>query len=260
MHAEEKNGLKLLRFDNFRGLAGASCAVSTRAGGVSSGAFAGLNLGDRTADKTGNVEKNLALLCGAFGAEPALLERMRQRHTANVAVVDGRGGSAPDNTDALVTGAPGVPLLAVSADCALTVFYDPKRKVLAVAHSGWRGALLDIYSSVLSTMRLCYGCEAGDIVAGVSPMISAANYPVRGDFLEKLKDFYPDGADKRFLTVKDGLHFFNLRELLRTRLDALGVKNHEFMHLCTYSEKEMFYSWRRDGEHTGRFGLIAMLD
>ncbi len=259
MYAEEKNGLKLLRFDNFKGLSGVSCAVSTRAGGVSRGAFSGLNLGAGTGDKIENIEENLALLCGAFGAEPARLARMRQRHTANVAVVESGGGAPPDNTDALITAVPGLPLLALSADCALTVFYDAKRGVLAVAHSGWRGALLDIYAAVLNVMRLRCGSRPEDIKAGISPMISAAHYPVRGDFLEKLKDFYSGGADKRFLTVKDGLHFFNLRELLRARLGELGVTDHEFMHLCTYAEKEMFYSWRRDGGATGRFGLIAML-
>lgn len=259
MQTEEKNGLKLLRFDIFKGQPGLECAVSTRRGGVSTGPYAGLNLGSGTGDKIESVEENLALFCNALGAEPARLERMRQRHTANVAVVEAGGGVPPENTDALVTASPGVPLLALSADCALSAFYDPSRKVLAVVHSGWRGALLDIYGATLAVMRLRYGCLPGDIVAGVSPMISAAHYPVKEDFLEKLKSFYPDGADKRFLTLKEGRHFFNLRELLRLRLEALGVRRHEFMHLCTYSEKEQFYSWRRDGEKTGRFGLLAML-
>ena len=259
MYTEEKNGLKLLRFDSFRKLGGIACAVSTRAGGVSQGPYAGLNLGSGSGDKIESVEENLGLFCAALGAEPARLERMRQRHTANVAVVEIGGGTPPDNTDALVTASPGVPLLGLSADCALTVFYDQKRGVLAVAHSGWRGALLDVYGATLNAMRLRFGCEPGDIIAGVSPMISAANYPVKEDFLEKLKAFYPGGADKRFLTLKEGRHFFNLRELLRLRLEALGVREHEFMHLCTFSEKELFYSWRRDGEKTGRFGLLAML-
>lgn len=258
MYTEEKNGLKLLRFDGFRKLPGLNCAVSTRQGGVSEGAYAGLNLGTGTGDRIEKVEENLAAFCEAMQAEPARLARMRQRHTANVAVVEG-GGAPPDNTDALVTAAAGVPLLALSADCALTVFYDQSRGVLAVAHSGWRGALLDVYGAALAVMRLRFGCEPGDIVAGVSPMISAAHYPVKEDFLEKLKAFHPGGADKRFLTMKEGRHFFNLRELLRARLETLGVKSHEFMHLCTYTEKEMFYSWRRDGEKTGRFGLMAML-
>jgi len=259
MYTEEKNGLKLLRFDNLRKLDGITCAVTTRQGGVSTGAYAGLNLGSGSGDRIENVDENLALLCAALGAEPARLARMRQRHTANVAVIEEGGGAPPENTDALVTAAPGVPLLGLSADCALTVFYDPCRKVLAVAHSGWRGALLDIYGGVLNVMRLRFGCEPADITAGVSPMISAAHYPVKEDFLEKLKAFHPGGADKRFLTLKEGRHFFNLRELLRLRLETLGVGNYESMHLCTYAEKEQFYSWRRDGEKTGRFGLIAAL-
>ncbi|MDD5208001.1 MAG: polyphenol oxidase family protein [Elusimicrobiales bacterium] len=259
MNTEEKNGLKLLRFDSFKELPGLECAVSTRQSGVSTGPYAGLNLGSGTGDKIENVEENLGLFCAALGAEPARLERMRQRHTANVAVMTAGGGVPPENTDALLTAVPGIPLLALSADCALTAFYDPARKVLAVIHSGWRGAFLDIYGATLAVMKMQFGSEPGDILAGVSPMISAANYPVREDFMEKLKAFYPGGADKRFLTLKEGRHFFNLRELLRLRLEALGVRKHEFMHLCTYSEKEMFYSWRRDGEKTGRFGLMAML-
>ena len=259
MHTEDKGGLKLIRFDCFTGLPGLSCAVSTRQGGVSEGSFKGLNLCSANGDSAENVEANLALFCEALGAEPARLERMRQRHTANVAVVEGGGGVPPDNTDALITAVPGVPLLALSADCALTAFYDNERRVLAVVHSGWRGAFLNIYSAVLSVMRLRFGTVPGDVIAGISPMISAAHYPVRGDFLEKLKAFYPDGAERRFLGLKDGLHFFNLRELLREQLGSLGVKNHEFMHICTFAEKDMFYSWRRDGEKTGRFGLMAMI-
>ena len=259
MQTEEKNGLKLLRFDLFKGREDISCAVATRAGGVSSGPYFGLNLGLGTGDKLELVEENLSLFCGVMGAESARLARMQQRHTANVAVLEGGGGAATENTDALVTAVPGLPLLALSADCALTCFYDPRRKVIAVAHSGWRGAFLGIYAATLNVMRMRFGTEPADVIAGVSPMISAANYPVREDFLEKLKAFYPGGADKRFLTMKDGLHFFNLREVLRSQLETLGVGSHEFMHFCTYSEKEMFYSWRRDGGKTGRFGLMAMI-
>ena len=218
MHAEERKGLKLLRFDVFKGEPGLECAVSTRQGGVSSGHYSGLNLGAGSGDRLEDVEQNLALFCEALGAEPARLERMRQNHTANVAFVEGGGVTPPENTDAVITAAPGVPLLAVSADCALTALYDRAHKAVAVAHSGWRGALLDIYGTVLAAMKLRYGTDPADVIAGVSPMISAANYPVKEDFLEKLNLFYPDGAAKRFLTLKEGRHFFSLRELLRVRL------------------------------------------
>ena len=94
---------------------------------------------------------------------------------------------------------------------------------------------------------------------GVSPMISPANYPVKGDFLEKLSSFYPGPEHRKWLMVKDGVHFFSLRELLRFQLEQLGVKKHEFMHLCTYEQKDLFFSYRRDGAATGHFGLVAAL-
>ncbi len=259
MYTEEKNGLELLRFDCLKGEEGVTCAVSTRRGGASSGPYAGLNLGAGSGDKLEDVERNLELFCEAFGAEPARLARMRQRHTANVAVVEAGGGAPPENTDALVTAEPGVPLLALSADCALTAFYDPRRKAVAAVHTGWRGALLDAHSAALNVMRLRFGTDPADVTAVVSPMISAAHYPVKDDFLEKFRAMLPPGSDRRFLTLKEGIHFFNLRELVRARLEALGLARYEFMHLCTYSEKERFYSWRRDGEKTGRFGLAVML-
>lgn len=259
MFTEEKDGLKLLRFDTFKEEPGLQCAVSTRQGGYSSGPFGGLNLGAGPRDDKRTLAKNLALFCGAFGTDPAKVATMRQRHTANVAVVEEGGGEPAENADAIVTAMPGVALITRSADCALTAFYDKEHRALAVMHSGWRGALMNIYSSVLNVMRLRFGTEPGDLVAAVSPMISSAHYPVREDFLEKLKAFYPEGGHLRFITVRDGLHFFSMRELLRFQLDVLGIKKHEFMHLCTYEHKELFYSWRRDGAATGHFALMAML-
>ncbi|HAH32256.1 MAG TPA: hypothetical protein DCL44_08085 [Elusimicrobia bacterium] len=271
MYIEENNGLKLLRFDSFtdkqpggaasdgKGLPGVSCAVSTRTGGVSPEPFGGLNLGAWNGDSLENVGKNLDLFCSALGAAPDKLAAMRQNHTANVFVVEEGSVLPAENTDALVTAAAGVPLLALSADCALTVFYDSRRRALAVIHSGWKGGLLNIYSSVLNIMRLRFGTVPENIVAGVSPMISADHCPVREDFLEKLQAFYPGLEGRKFLTLREGRHHFSLRELLKYQLTALGVKKYEFMHLCTYAEKELFYSRRRDGESTGRFGLMAML-
>jgi hypothetical protein len=235
------------------------CCVSTRAGGVSSGRFAGLNLDAGSGDSREAVAKNLSLFCAAFGADSGKISSMRQRHTANISVVETGGGPPAENIDALVTAAAGVPLLALSADCALTVFYDSRRRALAVAHSGWRGGLLNIYSSVLNVMRLRFGTVPENVMAGVSPMISSGHYPVGEDFLEKLQAFYPGKEGLKFITLREGRHHFSLRGLLKHQLAALGVKNYEFMHLCTFSEKDLFYSRRRDGEATGRFGLMAVI-
>ncbi|MBU2574639.1 MAG: polyphenol oxidase family protein [Elusimicrobia bacterium] len=303
MIIEEKNGLKLLKFENLAGCAGLKVAVSTRAGGVSPvrdtggfapktdgikpsaetpdlhlqqepGAFsngvspapcAGLNLGFGADDTPENALSNLKLLCAAVDAPFERTVRMRQAHTANVKVIGpdfnfaAPAASAGENLDALITDLKNVPLLALSADCALTVFYDPARSVLAVSHSGWRGALLNIYAQVIAALKLRYGTKPGEIIVGVSPMISAENYPVKEDFIGKLRAFYPEEVSRKCLRLKNGRHHFNLKELLKYQLAALGVKNYEFIHMCTYADKDLFYSRRRDGENAGRFGLIAWL-
>ncbi|MFA6435233.1 MAG: polyphenol oxidase family protein [Elusimicrobiales bacterium] len=265
MLTEEINGLKLLRFENLAREAGLKHAVSTRHGGVSPEPYASLNLGFGTRDLAENSLENLTLFCEALGVSVEKTVRMRQAHTANVCVIGPEfefSDSPPSLAtccDALVTNLKETPLLALSADCGLTVFYDPVRSALAVGHSGWRGALLNLYSQIVSVMKLRFGTDPGDLIAGVSPMISAENYPVKDDLIEKFKLFYPEEVVRKGLILKDGRHHFSLKDLLKYQLHALGVKNYEFAHLCTCANKELFYSWRRDGEHTGRFGLLAEL-
>lgn len=264
MITEEKNGLKLLKFENLADCGGLRAVVSTRPGGVSPAPFTALNLGFGTNDTMENTLANLKRLCEAAGAPFERTVRMRQVHLANVKEVDkdfdfGPAPSAVPNTDALITNRKGVPLLALSADCALAVLYDPEHAALGVCHSGWRGAMLNILSQTAAAMRLRYGTRRERLRVGVSPMISEENYPVKEDFIEKLRAFYPEDVSRRCLRLKDGRHHFNLKELLKHQLHSMGVENYEFAHICTYANKELFYSWRRDGENAGHFGLLAYL-
>jgi len=265
MITHEINGLKLLKFEGLAGIAGLEHAVSTRPGGVSPVPYSSLNLGPGSGDLPENAAVNLRRFCAAARVPFGRMVRMHQRHTSNVRVIgpDFRfPADAPavlSEADALMTNIKEVPLLALSADCALTVFYDPVRSVLAVSHSGWRGAALNIYAQVIAVMKLRFGSNPGDLIVGVAPMISADHYPVKEDLLAKIRMFYPEDVLKKCFLLREGRHHFSLKELLKHQLVSLGVVKYEFAHLCTYSEKDLFYSWRRDGEHTGRFGLLAML-
>jgi hypothetical protein len=220
-----------------------------------------LNLGSGAKDLPGNSAENLRRLCAGLGVPVDKTARMAQAHTANVRVVgtDFDFSRAVEHTDALVTDLKGTPLLALSADCALTIFYDRAHFALAVCHSGWRGGMLNIYSQTAAVMKMRFGTIPGDLTAGVSPMISAENYPVKDELLEKLRIFCPEDVVRKCLILKDGRSHFSLKELLKHQLAELGVKNYEFANMCTYANKDLFYSWRRDGERTGRFGLLAML-
>lgn len=262
MKLTEKNGLRLLRFEKIPSAWPLIHAVSTRKGGVSPAPFDSLNIGPGTGDSADNVRRNRELVCRTLGTKPQKLAAMRQVHSDRVFIVraSGPGLSYKPEADALITAERGITLLAQSADCALTLFFDPVNVVLAVSHSGWRGAMLNIYSNVIKTMRKEYVSKPGNIFAGISPAISMENYEVGRDLISELGRRYPEKTSKSFYSTNDGKYRFSLKSLLEYQLAELGIKNIETAGMCTFADKDLFYSYRRDGKQTGRFGLFACIN
>lgn len=251
MYTQTINGIYILKFDVLRDKSKISCAVSTRKhpdGGE-------LDLGMTSCGSVEEHKKNVSLFASTLNIKDVAF--MRQKHTANVARVI-KDHTMFENTDCMITNVPDIGLLALSADCGLTCLYDEKNNAVAVMHSGWRGAFLNIYSAALNAMRMNFGTKAEDIIACAAPMISAKYYEVKEDFIEKIKLFYPFDYEK-FITVSDKRYFFDLRALLKFQLFALKINKTEFSSLCTYEEKTLFPSWRRDGVKAKHFGMLATL-
>ncbi len=256
---EERDGIRLLRFEAYRNETGISCGVTTRYRIASDGRKTSYDVALSAYHNREEREYILAPLKSALGVREAAY--MRQYHTANIAVVQD-GVEINNNTDGMITNVPGLGLFAVAADCGMTCFYDRRNHAIGVMHSGWRGALQNIYSTALNAMRLNYGTRPEDIVSCSAPMICAAHYQVQKDFVEKLKLFYPDNYQK-FLLEKGGNTFFDLRCLLRFQLEQLGICNYHFATQCTYENPDLFPSYRRDGipgqSVQGHFGMMAAI-
>ncbi len=90
-------------------------AFSSRLGGVSEGRYASLNLGLLTDDEPERVEENRRLLCAEVGADPERLALNRQVHGTQVRRAG--AGDRGEHADGLWTDEPGLPMLAMSADC-----------------------------------------------------------------------------------------------------------------------------------------------
>ncbi|MFH1620305.1 MAG: peptidoglycan editing factor PgeF [bacterium] len=267
MESSEINGLNLLRFKKIAPDWPLIHALSSRTGGVSPSPFASLNMGFNTGDRPENVICNRKLLCAAAGLPQSRFAAMRQDHTANIKVIKSKNDlsgfddpqKALSGVDAMVTNLRGTTLMAMSADCAVTLFYDPVNNALATVHSGWRGAFLNIHSCVVKTMAQKYGTRPEDLFAGIGPCISVENYEVGSELIEKLQKLYPADTAKRFYRIKHGKYFLSLESLLEYQMESLGVKNIEKAGMCTFASSELFYSYRRDGPRTGRFGLFTCL-
>ncbi|MBA2282429.1 MAG: laccase domain-containing protein, partial [Acidimicrobiia bacterium] len=135
--------------------------MTNRHGGVSEGPYESLNLGDHVGDDPEAVRANRERVAVGIGVDR--LTMADQRHGARVAVVDrsnagaGHAGAAEaaaefGATDALVTAEPGVALAVLVADCAPVVLWDEFRRVLAVAHCGRPGAVLDVVGATVEAM------------------------------------------------------------------------------------------------------------
>ena len=155
---------------------GADAVVTTRDGGVSDGPYATLNLSLSVGDDPGRVLENRRRLARALGADPGDFVFARQVHGSGVRIVGeaDRGSGAlclddaiPD-TDALVTGSPGVLLAILTADCVPIVLHDPVAGVLACVHAGWRGTVARVCAATLAAMRTL-GARPAQVIAGVGP-------------------------------------------------------------------------------------------
>lgn len=214
----------------------------TRAGGASSGVFAGLNCGHGSSDQTEIVKINRARAAKAMGVAPDHLLGVHQVHSATVVTVEGPMADRP-KADAMVTKTPGLALSVLTADCQPVLFADPAAGVIGAAHAGWRGALDGVLSATVEAMAHL-GATPGNITAVIGPCISQRAYEVGPEFFE---DFTAhDPAYGRFFANGTGDRMlFDLPGFGLNQLRATGVGTAEWTRHCTYSEPARFYSYRR---------------
>lgn len=242
-------------------------AFSTRHGGVSTGDCATMNLSFNRNDIRENVEKNYEILCSAVGIEVSHLVLSQQTHTNNVISVNkshlGTGfNKAPfQDVDGLITNKSGVALVTQYADCTPLLFCDPRKRVIATSHAGWRGTVKLIGEVTVKKMVNDFGCNPDDIIAGIGPSIKQCCYEVDGPVFDEFKkiDFLSLSS---ILTPKDnGRYMLNLTEANRQILihSGLNPENIDASDICTCCNAEDLHSHRATGGKRGNLAAIIEL-
>lgn len=215
----------------------------TRAGGVSEGLYQGLNTGTGSADNQMLVRENRRRVAEWMGVAPDHLLTAHQIHSPDAIVVREPFPGERPKADAVVTDRPGVAVGASSADCGPVLFADPNARVVGAAHAGWKGALTGVLENTIAAMERL-GARRGDIVAVLGPSISAANYEVGPEFVERFLAADPANAGYFENSSKPGHALFDLNRYTVGRLAAAGVTA-DALYRCTYGEEDLFYSYRR---------------
>ena len=216
----------------------------TRQGGVSEGIYGSLNCGLGSNDDRSQVTVNRNRVANHLGARAGSVMTVYQIHSATALVIDKPFEGAVPKADALVTRAPGVVVAALAADCTPVLFADPKAKVVAAAHAGWRGAVAGIVESTVAAMETL-GANRSDIVAAIGPCIHQPNYEVGPDLMSQF--VAADPKHERYFTVPAGKikAHFDLPGFIADRVAAAGIVRFDLSPRCTYADPGLFYSYRR---------------
>ena len=224
--------------------------ITTRAGGVSQGAYASLNLGDHVGDEAAAVAENRARLALLLPDSPLWL---RQVHGTGVA--DTRSARAGCEADASMTRESGRVLAVLTADCLPVLLADDTGSAIAVAHAGWRGLVAGVIERTVDALNL----EPGRLVAYLGPAIGPSAFEV-GD--EVRHAFVAPDAEAAAAFVPGGTAgkwFADLYMLARQRLARLGTTRVFGGGFCTHGEADRFFSHRRD-RVTGRMASLIWLE
>ena len=182
----------------------------------------------------------------------------KQCHQAHIfKVTESCASSIPEDTDALITNTRGHVLGVLSADCVPVLLHDPVNQVLGLAHAGWKGTVASIAPLTALKMVQEYGSVITDIKVYIGPSISQANFEV-GE--EVVSHFNNMDLHDVILTEqgKSKIDLWKANAILIMRLGVLDT-NIKQANVCTVDGVNHFYSARKEGFGTGRFGFFAML-
>jgi len=237
--------------------------LTDRRGGVSRAPFDSLNLGLHVGDNVDDVLENRSRAASELGATLDDLVVANQTHGSTVAIVDesdrGRGARSLDDalpeTDGLVTETPGLVLCVLVADCVPLLLIDEKAGRLGVVHAGWRGAASGIVASAVATLR-ALGSSPEDLTAIVGPSIGLHQFEVGEEVVEALR---LSGQSNRVNRQGSRPHV-DLAGVVADQLVEAGLeqRNLTVSQQATGRAHGEYFS-ARDGQPTGRFGILAVL-
>lgn len=261
MERLKHDNIVFYRFNSLRHLAGLDHAVFTRRGGISPSPFDSLNVGATVGDAFSNVQANRERMAGVIGVQEADNRTVWQVHGTNVFVArqDEPATSPPPQADGIITGDPGVPLVMRFADCVPILFYDPVRRVIGMAHAGWRGTVQGIGPATLAAMERTFGSCPEDIICGIGPAIGPCCYEVGPEVVAEVRSAFPHPNGLLVKPVNGGRSRFDLWAANERALREAGARHVEVAGLCTACQNYEFFSHRADAGRTGRFGAIIVM-
>lgn len=253
------NGVVLYRVTALEESCDVKAFFSSRIGGVSTGNFHSLNVGRTSMDLQAAVKENRDRVRVAAGLQQMAVVSLKQIHSDHIACISEKewiefGLHQPEavlelsDYDAVITDCSKLLLTTYHADCLPVFFSDPENGVIALAHAGWRGTMLNIAAKTAEKMVNEFHAKIDSITAVIGPGICADCFEVGPEVVEAIEKESRFPLDP-FIRKGSGDRFYlDLKAINQRQLENLGIHDIKKTAHCTCCESETFFSHRRDKE------------
>jgi hypothetical protein len=164
-----------------------------------------------------------------LGLDAHFLITAAQVHGAGVAIVDAATTAPVADVDGLITTDPRACLCIHVADCGPVFIIEPRRRVIALLHSGRRGTELGITTAAIERMKTQFHADPAAMVLQLGPCIRPPLYET--DFAAAI--------------------------LGQAR--AAGIRHVHDCGICTGASVDSYYSYRVEKGRTGRMAALLAL-
>lgn len=228
--------------------------MTTRAGGVSGAPYDRFNTATHVGDDPAAVAANRRLLRQDLPDEPLWLNQVHGNGVARF------GTTGIPDADASVAFQASQVCVVQTADCLPVLFCDEAGTVVAAAHAGWRGLAGGVLEETVRAMGVAPDRILAWLGAAIGPEAFEVGEEVRETFVSQhalagvaFRPALPgtlDEAPRKWLA--------DIYALARIRLAAVGVERVYGGGLCTFTDKDRFFSYRRE-QQTGRMASLIWL-
>ncbi len=224
---------------------------TTRYGGMSTTPFDSMNLGTHVGDNINTVEKNRKILSEALELKDSPFW-LNQIHSDKVSNLDDKRPLI--DADAAFTRQIRRTCVVMTADCLPVLFCNTAGSVVAASHAGWRG----LHAGILEKTAIAMQCKPNDLMAWLGPSIGVNAFEV-GDEVRQAFVNHDPIAKHAFKSSSHNKYLADIYLLAQQRLSAFGIQKIYGGGECTYTDKERFYSYRREAK-TGRMASLIWID
>lgn len=244
-----KDKLAWLEFDLLEPYSHLTHGVFSRHGGLSKEPFYSLNCSMSVGDHPDCVKVNRERVIEQLGLQQLVIPHAT--HGVNVSRVTAENAGKVHQADALFTTEKNIGIAVTHADCQAALFYDPEKEAIAIAHSGWRGSVRNIYAHVVEVLKEEVGSKPENLIVCISPSLG----PDHAEFKN-----YKEELPKDFWFFQPKPHYFDFWEISKMQLTRCGIKPDkiEIAGICSYCMDKDYFSYRRE-KTTGRNASVIGL-